>query len=206
MPKLIEEKEIKLDRADLLKRILPVRTLPLTRSPGLHASGLLRYVAQTSGITAYKEQLESEELPLRMALGLAWEEFAVSLHPEIVWQPGEQLEPVINNCDGISFDDTVPTAIVEEFKLTWRWRKPGAELLAAAWTWVQQAAIYCLTWQAERVRWHVCWVNGEGFKQTGGPGPMYVTYLASFSAKELDETRQMIDKNRQKAIDAGYSE
>ena len=111
MPTLISETDVKLERSDLLRRVALPRDVgpdgfivPPARTSGLHLSGLLRYIATKSKIGAYLEQLAEEDMPLRWAMGHAWEEFAASLYPDMTWQPGEIHDPLVMNCDGLSWD------------------------------------------------------------------------------------------------------
>lgn len=204
MPTLISETDVKLERADLLRRcVLPRQVsddgliVPPTRTPGLHQSGLFRYIAEKSRITSYMEQVNEEEMPLRWMLGQAFEEFAASLYPEMLWQPCELNDPVIMNCDGISFEEN---EIIEEFKFRRAKRfRSGEEMLKKNWLWTMQAAVYCIGYSCEFVRWHV--LSAFEF-----PDPTYVKYLVQFSAPELAEVAHMIKINKQKAIEEGYAE
>ena len=91
MPTLIDESVVSLEFVDLTARQPIARpTKPLSRAPGVHQSGIIKYIAEKIGKLKPGEPLE-EEMPTLIALGYAWEEFAVSLYPEIVWQPGERV-------------------------------------------------------------------------------------------------------------------
>lgn len=209
MPTLIDETDVTLTQDDLLRRVhLPRQVDPTThlivppkRTPGLHLSGLIRYVAETSRITDRVKEIAAEEYPLAFAMGVAWEEFAVSLYPEIVWQPGEVDEPVIMTCDGITVHDgTGKTGfILEEFKRSRAKKKPGHLFCCDKWAWMHQGMGYCIGYQTDLVRWHVLW-------DMEFPQPIYTKYLVSFSVEELSNMRRMIDANKQAAIDKGYSE
>ncbi len=211
MPTLIYEKDVKLERGDLLKRIAFRRATdqdgflrPSSRAHGLHLSGLLRYVATKSRITARLEEIAEEDLPLRWALGQAWEEFAASLYPDMLWQPGEILEPVIMNCDGLDYVDdqanmwTGPLK-VDEFKLNRAKSYKGRDLIQKKWLWMQQGMGYCLGYGARYVEWHVLAVMEW-------PDPIYRRYLIEFSKEELEQTQCMIDVNKEAAIREGYAE
>jgi hypothetical protein len=207
MPTLISETDVKLERADLLRRVPLPRTVgsdgyivPPARMPGLHLSGLLRYVAKKSRITAYLEQIAEEDLPLRWAMGQAWEEFAASLYPDMLYQPGEALEPVIMTCDGLRISTgRGELYCIEEFKFNRSKKYKGADLLKKKWLWMQQGMGYCLGYGPEIVRWHV--LSAFEF-----PDPIYTQYLVGFSVVELAESRRMIESNRDAAIRAGYAE
>ena len=107
MPTLISETDVKLERADLFRRVPLPRSvsgdgflIPPARTPGLHLSGLLRYVAQKSKITAYINDVAEEDLPIRWMLGQVFEEFAASLFPTWCGNRMSADTPLIMNCDG----------------------------------------------------------------------------------------------------------
>lgn len=206
MPTLIEERDVRLERSDLMRRIVLPRNvgpdgfiIPPKRSPGLHASGLLKYIAETSRITSYLEQISEDELPLKWALGLAWEEYAASLYPNMVWQPDEIHKPLIMNVDGLTAGDY--SLVVEEFKFVRAKKMETTRFLDPRVNWLklQQGMIYCLGWGTDLVRWHIMNV-------IEWPEPLYTTYLVRFEKDELISTRRMIEVNREAAIAKGYSE
>jgi hypothetical protein len=212
MPTLLSETVVRLERTDMLRRVQLPRELdasgyiqPPRRTPGLHLSGLLKYVAQTARISAYLDQIAEEEMPLRWALGIASEEFFASLYPDMSWQPGEVTEPVIMTPDGISeltdfgSDSGASQFVIEEFKFRRAKRMTGESLIKNHWLWVAQGAGYCLGYGCEVVRWHV--ISAFEF-----PDPVYQKFLVGFNSKELGEMRQMIERNREAAIREGYSE
>lgn len=203
MPTLISETDVKLERVDLERRVVLPRAVgpngfivPPARRPGLHLSGLLKYVAHASRISARVAEVAEEEMPLRWALGHAWEEFAASLYPYMIWQPGEMEDPVIMNCDGIEMrGDTV----VMEFKHNRSKKYSGADLIKKKWLWMCQGMGYCIGYGAELVEWHV--ISTMEF-----PDPVYTKYLVRFSDEELDSMRNMIEINREGALAAGFAE
>jgi hypothetical protein len=211
MPTLISETDVKLERNDLLRRVVLPRAVssdgfivPPTRTPGLHLSGLLRYVAQKSKITAYINDVAEEDLPIRWMLGQVFEEFAVSLFPDMVWQPYECQSPLIMNCDGISVShDEGPFAfngiLIREFKFNRAKKYSGADLLRKKTVWMWQGMGYCLGYGATRVQWEVMSVMEW-------PDPLWTQYLVEFSDKELRGMERMIESNRAGAIAEGYCE
>jgi hypothetical protein len=204
MPTLLSETDVAFERADLLRRVQLERKVrkgyiqPPERTPGLHLSGLLRYVAMASKVTARMDEIADEELPLRWAIGQAWEEFAASLYPDMTWQPGEVLNPVIMTCDGLTIDPECLLRI-EEFKFCRAKKKPGPSFLQSKWLWAQQGMGYCLGYGTNTVCWHVMWAFMF-------PDPVYTRYVVRFDAKELAETARMIEINKAKAIERGFSE
>lgn len=212
MPQLLEETTVSLERFDLHSRS-PIsrptksgRLVEPKRTKGIHLSGVLKYILIESGILKnWRDQLEEEELPLRMALGLAWEEFAASLYPEIYWQPGEtSADGIVMTCDGHNTYQMEDNEVLglEEFKLTWKKAKTGEELINDQWYWMQQARGYCWGYDARIVRWHICFVNGD----YRGSGPIYKRYVVLFTDKDVESTRRMILNNTTRAIEKGYCE
>ena len=206
--KILEETEVALEFADLNRRSPIAR--PITkrgnlhepkRTKGIHLSGILRYVVIESGMLKVLSAMDEEALPLRMALGLAWEEFAVSLYPEVHWQPGEAVEQqIVMTCDGHSQRDD--ELVIEEFKLTWKKRKDAESFVRDEWHWLQQGRGYCWGYGARLVRWHVCYVMGD----YRGSGPVYMRYLIQFDDRDLETTGRMLIGNREKAAEKGYCE
>ncbi len=202
MPTLISETDVYLERVDLFQRvglsrqISNGRIVPPVRTPGLHLSGLLRYCAVKSHITTYIEQVKEESLPLRWAMGQAWEEFAASLYPNMIYQPGEVTEPIIMTCDGIAAEDQV---VIMEFKFNRAKKYKGQDLMNKKWLWMQQGLGYCLGYGTEYVEWHV--LSAFEF-----PDPSYCKYLVKFDQKELDAMAKMIAVNKDQAIAEGYAE
>lgn len=170
--------------------------IPPVRRPGLHLSGLLKYVATKSRITARLQEIEEEEFPLRWLMGHAWEEFAASLYPDMVWQPGEQTEPLIMNADGLTIGGE---NIIEEFKFNRSKKYSGPNLIGKKWLWMQQGLGMCLGYGTDLVRWHV--LSAFEF-----PDPIYTKYLIRFSDQEIREMQTIIDVNRESAIKEGYAE
>ena len=209
MPTLISETDVKLERADLLRRVPLPRSvsvdgflIPPARTPGLHLSGLLRYVAQKSKITAYINDVAEEDLPIRWMLGQVFEEFAASLFPDMVWQPYECQSPLIMNCDGISVGNGLPGEVlltIREFKFNRAKKYSGADLLKKKTVWMWQGMGYCIGYGATRVQWEVMSVMEW-------PDPLWTQYLVEFSEKELEGMQRMIDSNRAGAIAEGYCE
>lgn len=207
--KILEETEVRLERADLLSRSpisRPItkkgRLYQAARTPGIHLSGILHYIAIESGMRKVIEQMDEDELPLRMAMGLAWEEFAASLYPAMLWQPGEvSYEDVLMTCDGHSFDANDVFSL-EEFKLTWKKRKDGAAFCREEWYWLQQARGYCWGYGADTVRFHVCYVMGD----YRGAGPVYMRYVIQFTENEINTSAKMLVANRERAKLKGYAE
>jgi hypothetical protein len=143
------------------------------------------------------DEIRNEEMPLRMAIGMAWEDWSVGLWPDIDWQPGEKtLDEVSMNPDGLTIAG-IAELQVEEFKATWKSRRTYGNVVDDP-LWMWQLAGYCKALKALRARLHVLWVCGD-YKQ-GPPSPAYVTYLIGFEQQELDRFWQnIVLKNRDQA-------
>lgn len=198
MPKLIEETEIRLNWSDIDKLAPKERQSDMVRSSGVHLSGVIRYVLTAAGLLTVEDA--DDEMPLRMAVGMAWEAFAVGLWPDMVWQPGEcRLDGVIGSPDGITGD------CLEEFKATWKSRlektetkgvRPPPKDIVKERIWMLQIGGYCKMMGLRRARMHVLWVNGT-YRNSG---PEYYTYLVEFTEQELERMwANMILPNRDKA-------
>lgn len=204
MPVLISETDVRLERTDMTRRIELKRDVSAQgwlverpRTPGLHLSGLLKYVAQKSRIAARLAEIEDEEMPLRWALGHAWEEFAASLEPEMVWQPYEALTPVVMNCDGIVVNPD--DLLIKEYKFNRAKKYSGKDLIRKKWLFMSQGLGYCLGYGATRVEWNI-------LSCMEWPDPIWTKYLIEFSQEEIDGMHNMIEINREGAIREGYCE
>lgn len=190
MPKLLEITQVKFELDDLTQRT-PIIREPEPRSKGIHVSGVIKHCAVAAKILKPGEPLE-EELPMRMALGIAWEEFLASLYPETGWWPGEFWdEGVYMNPDGTYLLPNISRElVVEEVKLTWKKPRSADEILnEKIWCW--QMMSYCRVLESRLCRLHAGYVNGSNWK-----GPEYWRYLIQFSDKEIDQNWQMIQNNK----------
>lgn len=201
---LLEETEIRIEIADLAKRVSLVRPVSQPRSKGWHLSGVLKYCAVQAKIMKPGEPLE-EELPLMMALGIAWEEFAASLYPDMIWQPGEECrDQVYGTPDGISVMESPPGfdddwLRLEEFKFTRKKAKHGDDIFKD-WMWMQQIRGYLGMssiglGDTHIARLHVCYLNGDYKPQEA----KYIRYLLCFTQEEIEKTWVMINKNKFKS-------
>src|SRR3990167_6527146 len=115
MPKLLSESEIRLEWSDL-KKIVPKRKPKNVhkRSSGWHLSGINSYALKAAGLLNTED--ETDEYPLRMAVGTAMEDYLVGFYPDMVWQPGEfERDGVFCTPDGISLveDDSIEACLVD---------------------------------------------------------------------------------------------
>ena len=198
MPKLLVETRLALDWLDTAPNIIPAHDAH-TRAKGVHLSGIIRYVlVQMKLLTPF--EVQEEEMPIRVAMGTAWEahivKFIAKLYPAFVWQPGEYTEDgVTGNPDGLNYINIggKNVGVVEEFKATWKTRfthsldssKPNPEYkpITSVQLWMWQLAGYCYMLGVRHARLHVFWVNGD----YRPPSPDFRTYLIEFTQEELDK-------------------
>lgn len=205
MPKLIEKRLINVEWSDIEGRTKHRRPKSASvRSSGHHLMGIVRYALTGAGLLKTYAAAEDEELmPLRMAMGMAWEDWSVGLWPDLVWQPGElKLDNVFGTPDGRSMlsiaggpEGSGDFDCSEEFKCTWKssgkWKDVTDVII-----WMWQLAGVCKMSGTNYARLHVFWVMGD----YRGSGPQYFTYLLHFTQDELDKFwRNIILANRDKA-------
>jgi len=195
VPKLLAETEIPIRWTDVDGRIPKDKIGSETRSSGVHLSGIIRYCLDLD-----KSDRDPDFMPLCMALGLAWEAWAVGLFPNVVWQPGEEeLDGVFGTPDGLSVLEVhdQKEVIVEEWKATYKsTARYGANIIGQT-IWMWQLAGLCKLTGLRFARLHVLWINGD----YRPPQPKYVTYLIEFTEAELNKFWEMVIlTNKDKAI------
>ena len=179
-----------------------------TRSPGVHASNIVRDIGLTMGYLKPEYANESKPHPVRVTMGLAWEDHIFPHHhPEVLYHPGETMvvPGVSGTCDGLSFDRGTNTdqrwvefaengeGVVHECKLTWKSMKKELDL-SAEWMWLSQTMLYCWGWGMTKAIYHIMWVNGN-YKYGEPDGePNYRLYGLTFTKKELEDNAKMIYK------------
>jgi hypothetical protein len=204
---LLEQTEIKLEWFDLNK--LHEHPYPKhKRSKGLHLSDILRKIAIKNNVL--KDEDRADEVPLRVFIGMAWEQACVRLYPEIRWQPEELTrDGVAGSPDGFSYNILHGTAllgdegIIEEFKFTAKsLRKKGStpddlKDIRDEWLWMQQVMGYCNMHPGRLTlaRLHVCWECGNYVYPLQ---ERYIRYLIRFEPRELEGNWKMVVKNRYK--------
>lgn len=205
---VLEHVIISLTADDLRRRVLIDRTkLNAPRSSGVHLSGVLKYLAYSPGGAladgkAKSEPCDYEETyPTIMACGVMWEEFCVSLYPQIEWQPGQrERDGITGTPDGLNFKvDYFPSShfredvpMIEEFKFTTK----GMRSPEQVWWWQRQALGYCALTGLNHVRWHVNWAHGDYKKQRW---PTYTRTLVRFEDAEIERWWSVVVRNKGKA-------
>src|SRR3990167_7404646 len=184
MPKLLSESEIRLEWSDL-KKIVPKRKPKNVhkRSSGWHLSGINSYALKAAGLLNTED--ETDEYPLRMAVGTAMEDYLVGFYPDMVWQPGEfERDGVFCTPDGLSEDNPhgggePSETVIEEFKgATWKSRfKRKGEAILSERIWMWQLAGECAILRQNYCRLHAVYINGD-YRCSG---PQFFQYLIYFS-------------------------
>jgi hypothetical protein len=208
---ILEQIEVKLNWTDF--NSLHVHPYPThKRSNGIHVSDILRKVAIKTQVLKVSE-IEEEFAPLRVFLGLAWEQQCVRLYKDIAWQPGElHRDGIAGSPDGESQyyhndtyeedgSDDVPETLIEEFKYTAKsCRIPGSgpdtvRDITQDWLWRNQVLAYMAMHPVKPtlVRWHICFCNGN---YTYPMTEKYIRYLVRATQQEIDNCWAMIKKNK----------
>lgn len=152
-------------RVDLIPAAIP--TPPYgDRTPGMHVSRIIRSIAIESKIlkTEEAQSLSLIEMgggdeewwasldpiaQLRVAIGMAWEEWYLPKLPDVVYQPGEMtIEGVYLTHDGESLDLVVYerhrgyVLAIHECKATYKSTKTVGNF-ESQWMWMAQIKSYC---------------------------------------------------------------
>ena len=203
----LEHVVISLAAQDLRDRVLIDRTKQnAPRSPGVHLSGILKYLAYSPGgaLADGKAQGEpsdfEETYPTVVACGHMWEEFCVSLYPSLIWQPGpRERNGIIGTPDGLNFGlsfKDLELDVLEEAKFTTKsMRTPDTW----PWWWVRQGLGLCALHGLFHVRWHSLWAHGWYKGKRWEHLPVYTRTLVEFSEREVEGWWKVLVKNKDKA-------
>jgi hypothetical protein len=219
---------IQLTRDDLANRTAIPFTPDPPRLPGIHASDLIRSIAIRSGklkenrkfagrdLNLFDADADPEQYPMLWALGVAWEEFCVSLYDSIVFKPPAQsLRGIAVTPDGI---DSITWAM-HEFKLTWKSSKESSpdgryrdangkplrvdRPIESHELYLWQVKGYCKVYETRKAVIHVMYVNGSWGFEGEGPQPEYVRYSLVFEDWEIEENWQMLEREKVRFEKAG---
>lgn len=166
------------------------------------------------GVDSTSTDVDEGEMPVRMMMGMFYEEGMAGMYPTMHWQPGEmERDGVFGTMDGLSeitkdypiarlrSIDSVYAVLVEEFKLTWKSEfNYGKEKITSNWMWMRQVMGYLAMLQVNGypdcrwARFHVGWVNGD----YRPPQPKLVRYLIEFTQAEIDSNWKMVMRNKDK--------
>jgi hypothetical protein len=212
---VLEHSVISLSADDLRRRVLIDRhKASAPRTSGVHLSGILKYLAYSPGGALddpKKRQSEpsdfEETYPTIVACGHMWEEFCVSLYPDMIWQPGEMSrDDIYGTADGITFDlEVLPKSsramrsikidCNEEFKFTTK----GTRSPQDVWWWQRQALGYCAMNGVQYTRWHVLWAHGGYQGKRWEHFPTYTRTLVGWTEEEIEKWWKVLVSNKGKA-------
>lgn len=225
MPKLLSQTEVQLNWPDLdTWKQRPLPKSASQRSPGVHLSGVIKAVLKSLGKLKEWKDLEEDEMPLNVVMGIMWEQYVVGLPglKDVIWQPGEvERDGVYLSPDGVMevegtrqvstyrvgvdrpeqfasrFKEVIEELIeLQEFKATWRSEFTYGKDILQMTAWVWQLAGYCYAMGLVQACLHVLWVNG-GYRP---PRPKYVKYRVRFEEEELKVFwENVVVKNKSKA-------
>lgn len=208
---VLEQVEVKLEWSDLDNLTYHTRNEERRVYEKVHVSDVLRSVAIRHG--QYTNEDREDEMPLRILLGLAFEESAARLYEDMWWQPGQvEVDGVVGSPDGVTFPKVMA---VDEFKYTGKsMRKKGAKTQAdgtvaaedlkdirGEWIWMQQGMSYVnllrrisqLCKDLCSCRFHICWKYGW---YTHPFTEVYMRYLVRFSEAELRGNWALLQSNK----------
>jgi hypothetical protein len=116
--------------------------------------------------------------------GFLWEDLLSTVLAEHCSpRPGEvELDGIVGSPDGYDPD----AGMLDEYKCTWKSINNAHP--EQVWKWMTQVKGYCKMLGVTTVRFHVLYINGD----YRGSGPIYRSYLFSFTQKEIDENWQML--------------
>lgn len=215
--KVLEAVEVKLEWHDLENLTFHRRRDTQVRVAGVHVGQVLRHIAIASKM--YSEEDREDEMPLRMFLGLAFEEMAARLYKDMIWQPGEfEADGVSGNPDGVTLIEVEGSGAVcvDEFKYTGKSQrikgakpKPDGSFLSkdlkdirTEWLWMQQVMAYINLLRRSDDdeyadmclgRFHICWKFGT---YTFPMQEKYVRYLVRFDEDDLAMNWDMVQGHK----------
>jgi hypothetical protein len=140
------------------------------------------------------------EARLKMAVGLAWEDWVERHYPDVLYHPGEVCQ------DGIlmSPDGLHPDEILWEFKVTW---KSMTKLVTdgyahkSFWMWRAQNMGYLKALGWTRVHQCVLFINGD----YRGERPQLIELEVEYTQKEIDDNWKLMQKYKDKAVPENHN-
>lgn len=180
------------------------------RAAGVHASGIIRSIAIEMGILKGEftddakslvdiREITDETAILRMAIGLAWEEFYIGkilVLEGVSKHPGEMnLDEVSMNPDGESIETWThikgkpkTVLVIHEVKATYKSTNRVAEA-EKEWMWLTQLKCYCKAAKTRYGRLHVLFLCGD-YKMP--IRPLIKRWDIEFSQKDLDDNWELM--------------
>ena len=139
------------------------------RQAGVHVSQVINWLAGPAGLGLYKERDETEDMPLGVLLGMAWEQAVSWLYPTMQWQPKPLVKDGLvgspdgfDELDGGQDDTPIKIPVVDEMKRTLKSRHKHGNVLEN-WPWMSQMQAYCFLdpRKPQLARLHVDWDAGD---------------------------------------------
>src|SRR5438132_1750605 len=201
------------------------------RSPGIHVSGIIGCIAKESGILKkeYCEDLSLEDVSqegwwnsltpvdqLRIAIGLAWEEWygrTLDGNMGVSYHPGEcEIDGVYMTPDGESVDiirhhpvrKGIAVRFVHEFKATYKSTKTVGNL-ESQWMWLAQTKAYCKGLNTRFAYVHVLFLCGD-YKYP--IQPQLKCWRVEYTQTEIDDNWELLTdyvKHRQALEEEGLA-
>ncbi len=201
--KLLDATEIKLERLDLPRMHQHPWVKYEVTEGTVGVASIIRAIAVQIG--KFTKDDASDEIPLRMIVGMGWEAMCAQLYPTMQSQPGAlELDGISGHPDGIS---TLGSRyLIDEFKYTAKsLRVPGGKEdqwkdIRDEWIWQVQVMAYCYMLgqqYGELVnlgRLHICWAMGNYTKHT--LDERYMRYLVEYDEDELERNWKMLIDNK----------
>ena len=189
--KVLEAVEVSLGWKDLDVRTFHPRPTH-TRTKGVrHVSAIIKHIAiATKMMQEYEVDLE--EYPLRMAMGVAWEEMACGLYGNgdgFTWQPKEVMRDGVVGSPDAEVKKAGRIVQIDEFKFTHL--SCRTKTIADMWMYLTQGQAYCAMHKdrPRLVRYHILHACGDyarPFKEK------YMRYLCEFTETEIEACWRMI--------------
>lgn len=208
--------------AERVTAMVPYSSGGLVRSPGVHVSGLIRAMAIDYGLLDRKwvpedfdlkditeDGTESEawwasldeDSQVRMAIGMAWEQWYLPRIPSITHQPGElYLNGIYLTLDGESKDilitersrRTLEIVAVHEVKTTSKSINTTGDLSQPNpknWLWLTQCKAYCKARGTRVLYLHILYIYGD---YSYPMRPKLHVWRIEFTQQEIDDAWSLI--------------
>lgn len=203
---------------DLVQSIVPYASGGMPRTAGVHVSGLIRGKAAQTGILSRK-WVDPEDISLvevvgdgarwwqtldrdsqvRMAIGMAWEQWYLPQLQGVTYQPGERcVEGVYMTIDGESLDTIITVRntqkvvlAVHEVKTTSKSINTVANLTDPIknWMWLTQTKAYCKACKSRVCYLHVLFLYGD---YSYPMRPQLLVWRIEYEQWEIDEAWQLL--------------
>lgn len=209
-------------RAERVDAIIPYSSGGFVRSPGVHVSGLIRAMAIDYGILDRKwvpddfdlrditeDGLDSpewwdsldEDSKIRMAIGMAWEQWYFPRVPHVTHQPGElYLNGIYLTLDGESRDiiltqrsrQNLGIVAVHEVKTTSKSINTTGDLAVPNpknWMWLTQCKAYCKARGTNVLYLHILYIFGD---YSYPMRPKLHVWRLEFDQQEIDDAWSLL--------------